>query len=495
MAVLVIDPGHGGSTAVGGSSPNNATGPNGTLEKNLTLQVGLLMRDALAANGHTVVLTRTSDTNLGLEARATLARSASADAFLSIHFNGWPDPKVQGTETFVHTQASASSLALAKMVQAQALDATGLADRGVKKMDLGVLVPSRHADKTAACLVELSFLTDPKEEHRLADAAYLKQIADALCAALDTYVTSPAASVPSEQSEDGFAALRAVPALAEASFAAVASDDEEPQAWQALAPTVSMALGFWKDYLKLQTDSGDLDLVGIQRLTQIIRAISWVESRHGTGAGPGQAARDPMQCGNPGDVWWQELSGQIDHNHVDYLARWNGQSASLVAADKLADAAKAAIGFPSAAALDLLADDTNGHNDSSFGPTHSFVWGIPYFLHRMNRAQQDKTYDCGDLSRDRMVTGAVQYNGGGDPHYGTKIDAALKLVGDVKPLLIAAAAAAPTAKPQPLDQTAAALLAGLTSAAPVGPYRIKFQFDARGSAIESVEIEGRKVDP
>ena len=31
MAIIVVDPGHGGSAAVGGSSPNNATGPAGTL--------------------------------------------------------------------------------------------------------------------------------------------------------------------------------------------------------------------------------------------------------------------------------------------------------------------------------------------------------------------------------------------------------------------------------------------------------------------------------
>src|SRR5258708_2095137 len=207
MAVLVIDPGHGGSTAVGGSSPNNATGSGGTLEKNLTLQVALLTREALAAKGHNVVLTRTSDTNLGLEARAALARSASADAFLSIHFNGWNDPKVQGTETFAHTQASPASMALATAVQTQALRATGLADRGVKKMDLGVLVPARQATKTAACLVEISFITNPNEERRLADTGYQKRIADALCTALDSFVKAPAATLASEPQEDGFSLL------------------------------------------------------------------------------------------------------------------------------------------------------------------------------------------------------------------------------------------------------------------------------------------------
>ena len=55
---------------VGGSHPNNATGPAGTQEKTMILAIGLAARTALAARGHTVFMTRTSDVNLGLAARA-----------------------------------------------------------------------------------------------------------------------------------------------------------------------------------------------------------------------------------------------------------------------------------------------------------------------------------------------------------------------------------------------------------------------------------------
>lgn len=488
MAVFVIDPGHGGSTVLGGSSPNSATGPAGTLEKTLTLQIALLACDALAAKGHTVVLTRTADTNLGLEERAALARSAGADAFLSIHFNGWPDPTIQGSETFVHTQASPASMALAAAVQTQILSATGLPDRGVSKGDFAVLVPSRLSVDTAACLVEISFITDPREEQRMADPGYRLQIANALCIALDGYSMALESRAVETLTEDGFAVLRAAATntapRARMCLAEAPSRAEESQAWSALAPTVAMALGFWKDYLKLQTDSGDIDVGGLRKLTQIIRAVSWVESQHGTGTGPGQAARDPMQCGNPNDVWWRELTGQVDQ--VDYLARWNGQSASVVAADKLADAAKAAIGFPISASLDLLGDDTNGHNDVAFSPVHSFVWGIPYLLHRMNTAQGDRTYDCGDLARDRLVTGAVKYNGGGDPNYGTKIDAALRLIGNVDQM---STGAMDQAVPATIDQVAATLIKELVRVAPAGPYRMKIQFAPGAGVIEAAEIE------
>ena len=78
--IIVIDPGHGGSLEAGGSSANNATSASGVLEKNITLRMAFLVREQLAiisaADGHhlTVILTRESDVNLGLAARAKIAR-------------------------------------------------------------------------------------------------------------------------------------------------------------------------------------------------------------------------------------------------------------------------------------------------------------------------------------------------------------------------------------------------------------------------------------
>jgi N-acetylmuramoyl-L-alanine amidase len=144
---VMIDPGHGGNTAVGGSSANNARGPAGTLEKDLTLAIAGRVRDALAPCGTEIHLTRYVDQNLGLADRAALAADLDADVFLSIHLNaaekpdGTPDPTVNGTETWVHTLASAESKELARAVQAAAVRATGLRDRGVRAKNLGVLDP------------------------------------------------------------------------------------------------------------------------------------------------------------------------------------------------------------------------------------------------------------------------------------------------------------------------------------------------------------------
>jgi len=106
LGTIVIDPGHGGTTTVGGSSPNNATSASGVKEKKLTLDFSLILRDELVkqatAGGQTlkVVLTRTTDKNLGIAERAQVAANEHARAFLCIHFNGLSNKTISGAETY-----------------------------------------------------------------------------------------------------------------------------------------------------------------------------------------------------------------------------------------------------------------------------------------------------------------------------------------------------------------------------------------------------------
>ncbi|HSP70036.1 MAG TPA: N-acetylmuramoyl-L-alanine amidase [Bryobacteraceae bacterium] len=182
---VVIDPGHGGTTEVGGSSPNNATGPapRSLKEKDLTLRVASLVEQRLRSDCD-VFLTRSGDTNLSLADRAAVARTCHADVFLSIHFNAFSDTSVNGTEVWVANGASTRSRSFAQETLNRLVLATGVANRGVRERNLGVLLTSRHDPHTAACLAEISFLTNPREAARLEDATYLGQIADVLAAAV-----------------------------------------------------------------------------------------------------------------------------------------------------------------------------------------------------------------------------------------------------------------------------------------------------------------------
>ena len=195
MSTVVIDPGHGGTQPVGNppSSPNNATGPLGTFEKHVVLDIGSKCRDILRRQGVTVVMTRETDENVGLYTRAHIARDVRADAFVSIHLNGNASPAIQGTETYVYngTPTNSDSYRLATLVQNQSVAATGLRNRGVKIApagEQGMLNPAQHYLGTAACLVELSFLTDPAEETRLLQENYKRSLAEAVAVAIYDFV-------------------------------------------------------------------------------------------------------------------------------------------------------------------------------------------------------------------------------------------------------------------------------------------------------------------
>jgi N-acetylmuramoyl-L-alanine amidase len=187
--VIVLDPGHGGNAAVGGSSPNNATGPNGLLEKDLTLDIAQRVARSLAGSAR-VILTRTGDTNLSLAARAEVARANNALLFLSIHLNGWPDARVDGTEVYVARAAGDASAGFAQRVLSRLLAVTNVSNRGVKRADFGVLLPARHAAGTAVCLAEIAFLTNRTQAQRLEADAYRAEIAAALEDAVRQYLPS-----------------------------------------------------------------------------------------------------------------------------------------------------------------------------------------------------------------------------------------------------------------------------------------------------------------
>lgn len=184
--VIVIDPGHGGTVKVDGSSPNNAVSPSGELEKDWTLDIAKRTRAAVLSKAITlgknveVVLTRETDINKGLNARANVAKNKGAALFLSIHFNGF-DRKVRGVETLIHTVNvnKEQDRAFAQTVQDRLLavmhqiDPTTKNlpkyDRKVKEQSLGVLsdlalgnTASSHPCR--ACLVEIEFMDVPAVE-------------------------------------------------------------------------------------------------------------------------------------------------------------------------------------------------------------------------------------------------------------------------------------------------------------------------------------------
>lgn len=178
--VVVLDPGHGGSSKTGGSSANNATSASGVPEKTMTLELVKLVRKELKrissvrpGSDIKVHLTRASDRNLGLADRAKVARSKGANVFVSVHYNGF-DGRVRGTETLILSEQNgnvnlADDRALAERLQSSVFTTLsshdpGARNRGVKDNHrLGVLkdvhLQNPRANlETRACLVEVEFI-------------------------------------------------------------------------------------------------------------------------------------------------------------------------------------------------------------------------------------------------------------------------------------------------------------------------------------------------
>lgn len=79
MSKFFIDPGHGGA------EPGACA--NGVIEKVINLTVSLRVREILQSKGHTVYMSRTTDKEVGLDARCRLANATNAEYFLAIHHN------------------------------------------------------------------------------------------------------------------------------------------------------------------------------------------------------------------------------------------------------------------------------------------------------------------------------------------------------------------------------------------------------------------------
>ncbi len=192
--VVVIDPGHGGTTSVGGSSSNNATSASGVKEKKMTLQMAKLVKKYLKESAPKIktTLSRSKDENLGLKARANVAKEKKANLFLSIHYNGF-DGKVRGVETLIRPQADGNvnydeDKAFAKNIQSAVFTAIKAEDpktknRKVKDQKLGVLRDPSLGNTAKihpcrACLVEIEFIDVPAVDKLLntnANAAKVRE--------------------------------------------------------------------------------------------------------------------------------------------------------------------------------------------------------------------------------------------------------------------------------------------------------------------------------
>ena len=181
--IIVLDPGHGGSDA-------GAIGPSGVTEKSVSLAVSLKAQQLLTASGYQVVMTRTIDIDVAapgvpdateLQARVDKA-PPNAALFISVHCNAFSNGHANGMETYYAPTAVKGSR-LARLLNEELEKLGGLNNRGVKAARFYVMTHS----KCPASLIELGFITNPREEKLLASNDYQQKLAQAISNAVNRY--------------------------------------------------------------------------------------------------------------------------------------------------------------------------------------------------------------------------------------------------------------------------------------------------------------------
>lgn len=171
---IVIDAGHGGRDV-------GAIGVGGVYEKDLALKTALALEETLQALGAQVYMTRDDDSYVLLESRSLYANAVHADAFISIHYNSFPEvPSVTGIGTYYYEGLDQS---LADAIQQSVALHSESPDRGIEYADFQVL----RLNVRPGALVELGFISNAASEDMLQTDAYQRKLVHGIVNGLSTF--------------------------------------------------------------------------------------------------------------------------------------------------------------------------------------------------------------------------------------------------------------------------------------------------------------------
>ncbi|GBF31925.1 N-acetylmuramoyl-L-alanine amidase [Desulfocucumis palustris] len=188
---VVVDPGHGGIDP-------GAIGQGGALEKDITLDVSKKLADILIQSGATVILTRDTDNMLydpgtsgllakkrqDLSRRVNIANESKADAFISIHVNSFKsDSSQHGAQTFSQPGFEESKK-LSQCIQAEMTHMLKNTKRKPKEV-AGYFTNKKT--EMPSVIVEIGFVSNPKEEKLLVDPGYQTKVAFSIYAGIVKY--------------------------------------------------------------------------------------------------------------------------------------------------------------------------------------------------------------------------------------------------------------------------------------------------------------------
>jgi N-acetylmuramoyl-L-alanine amidase len=230
MPLVMLDPGHGGKDP-------GAIGYSGTYEKHVALATAMELKRQLEATGrYRVALTRGRDVFIPLDERVARAQGQGAALFVSMHADALSDHSVRGASVYtlsnMASDAQTAALAqrensadrfgspawrgtspevariLASLVRRETRVGSARLAKGLVTSldeDLPMLPnPDRHAGfvvlKAAdipSVLVEMGFMSNPRDEAALRRSDHRVRVAGAMKRAVDAYfaATGPAGSM------------------------------------------------------------------------------------------------------------------------------------------------------------------------------------------------------------------------------------------------------------------------------------------------------------
>ncbi len=182
--VITIDAGHGGSDP-------GAIGQGGLKEKQVTLPIAELLKERLEKMGAKVYMTRTTDKDVygphasdkdELQARVNVAEKHDSDLFISLHINSSVNRNVGGISTYYFPK-TANDGRLARAVQNELSSNFGVDNLGIREANFYVV----KRCTMPAILVELCFISNPKEEKLLAGNWFRKKAARLMAEGIEKY--------------------------------------------------------------------------------------------------------------------------------------------------------------------------------------------------------------------------------------------------------------------------------------------------------------------
>ena len=193
IAVIVIDPGHGGEDS-------GAVSPEGIAESGINLDISRRIYALTRFFGQEAVMTRTEDVSIGDAALPTVRQRKSSDLrrrveivnqlenalLLSVHQNSLPSsPVTHGAQVFWNRYQGGETLA--KCVQNALNEQINAGNpKQAREMDASVYLMRQAA--APAALVECGFLSNAAETMQLLNPGYQTELALAVTAGTLRYI-------------------------------------------------------------------------------------------------------------------------------------------------------------------------------------------------------------------------------------------------------------------------------------------------------------------